>query len=53
MGINMHIHIIACRILSRELNIPMEEITKSGGASKLIVGVNKDSMEGGAGNGAL
>ena len=40
-------------ILSRELNIPMEEITKSGGASKLIVGVNKDSLEGGAGNGAL
>ena len=40
-------------ILSRELNIPMDEITKSGGASKLIVGVNKDSMEGGAGNGAL
>lgn len=40
-------------ILSRELNIPMDEITKSGGASKLIVGVNKDSIEGGAGNGAL
>lgn len=40
-------------ILSRELGIPMEEITKSGGESKLIVGSNKDSMIGGAGHGAL
>ena len=29
-------------ILSRELGVPMEEITKSGGNSRLIVGVNKD-----------
>jgi len=40
-------------ILSRELNLPMEEITKSGGNSKLIVGTNKDSMEGGADHGTL
>lgn len=40
-------------ILSRELGVPMEEITKSGGASRLIAGKNKDSMEGGGGNGAL
>lgn len=31
-------------ILSRELSIPMPEITKSGGKSKLVVGTNKDSM---------
>lgn len=30
-------------ILSRELNIPMSEITKSGGNSRLIAGINKDS----------
>ena len=29
-------------ILERELGLPMEEITKSGGASKIIVGINKD-----------
>ena len=29
-------------ILARELGIPMEEITKSGGGSRLIVGTNKD-----------
>ena len=40
-------------ILSRELNIPMSEITKSGGKSRLIVGVNKDHLEGGASHGAL
>ena len=40
-------------ILSRELGIPMSEITKSGGQSRLIVGVNKDSYEGGANHGAL
>ena len=31
-------------ILSRELNIPLSEITKSGGASKIIVGTVKDSL---------
>ena len=31
-------------LLARELNIPMEEITKSGGGSKLIVGTNKDTL---------
>jgi glycerol-3-phosphate dehydrogenase len=31
-------------ILSRELGVPMSEITKSGGASKIIVGVNKDNV---------
>lgn len=31
-------------ILSRELGIPMEQITKSGGGSKLIVGTNKDTL---------
>ena len=29
-------------ILSRELGIPMEEVTKAGGNSKIIVGTNKD-----------
>ena len=29
-------------ILSQELNIPMEEVTKSGGNSNIIVGKNKD-----------
>lgn len=31
-------------ILSRELGIPMEQITKSGGDSRLIVGTNKDAL---------
>ena len=31
-------------ILSRELGVPMETITKSGGKSRLILGVNKDHM---------
>ena len=31
-------------ILSRELGIPMGQITKSGGDSRLIVGVNKDHL---------
>jgi len=31
-------------ILSRELGIPLSEITKSGGKSKLIVGINKDAL---------
>ena len=31
-------------ILSRELGVPMGEITKSGGNSRLIVGVNKDNV---------
>lgn len=34
-------------ILARELGVPQREITKSGGASKLIVGTNKDSVKGG------
>lgn len=40
-------------ILSRELGIPMEEITKSGGNSRMIVGTNKDNMAGGMGHGTL
>ena len=31
-------------ILSRELGVPMSEITKTGGNSKIIVGINKDSL---------
>ena len=31
-------------ILARELGVPMSEITKSGGGSKIIVGVNKDNV---------
>ncbi|MDO4437872.1 MAG: NAD(P)/FAD-dependent oxidoreductase [Eubacteriales bacterium] len=31
-------------ILARELNIPMSEITKSGGESRLILGKNKDKL---------
>ncbi len=31
-------------ILHRELGIPMTEITKSGGSSRLVVGTNKDSI---------
>lgn len=31
-------------ILSRELGVPMSDITKSGGSSKLIVGINKDRV---------
>lgn len=31
-------------ILARELQVPMDTITKSGGGSKLIVGTNKDSL---------
>ena len=31
-------------ILARELEIPMSEITKSGGKSKIIVGVNKEDI---------
>lgn len=31
-------------ILARELGVPQSEITKSGGASKIIVGTNKDAF---------
>ena len=31
-------------ILSRELGVPMEAVTKSGGSSRLIVGINKDNL---------
>ncbi len=31
-------------ILARELGVPQSEITKSGGASKIIVGIAKDSL---------
>ncbi len=34
-------------ILARELEIPMQDITKSGGASQFIVGTIKDSLSGG------
>ena len=38
---------VACASVSaaaRELGVPQSEITKSGGASKIIVGTNKDSL---------
>ena len=31
-------------ILSRELNVPMSEITKTGKGSEIIVGINKDRL---------
>ena len=31
-------------ILARELGKPIESITKSGGASRIIVGIDKDSL---------
>lgn len=31
-------------ILSRELGVPQSEITKSGGESRIIVGINKDAL---------
>ena len=31
-------------LLSRELDIPLEQITKRGGASTLLCGQNKDSL---------
>ena len=31
-------------ILARELGVPMSEITKAGGNSKIIVGINKDRL---------
>lgn len=31
-------------ILARELGVPQSDITKSGGGSKIIVGVNKDAF---------
>ena len=31
-------------ILAQELDLPMEEITKSGGGSRLIVGENKEGF---------
>lgn len=34
-------------ILARELGTPIENITKSGGTSRIIEGINKDSFEGG------
>ncbi len=40
-------------ILSRELHVPMSGITKSGGTSCLIMGVNKDSCKEGESNGTL
>lgn len=40
-------------ILARELGVPLSEITKSGGNSRMIVGVNKDSFTGGVDHGTL
>ena len=37
------IHIL--EILARELHVEQSEITKCGGASRLIVGTNKDKLE--------
>ena len=31
-------------IIARELGIPMSEVTKAGGNSKIIVGTNKDNI---------
>lgn len=31
-------------LLSRELGVPMDQLTKAGGASRLLVGINKDSF---------
>ena len=31
-------------ILARELKVDMQDVTKSGGASKIVVGVNKDTI---------
>lgn len=31
-------------LLSRELNIPMLDVTKSGGSSRIVVGINKDQL---------
>ena len=31
-------------ILARELGVPLSEVTKAGGRSKIIVGVNKDAL---------
>ena len=31
-------------ILARELGEPIENVTKSGGASRIIVGIDKDSL---------
>lgn len=31
-------------ILARELGVPLSDITKAGGSSKIIVGVNKDAL---------
>ena len=40
-------------ILAQELDLPMEEITKSGGGSRLIVGENKDGFREEDGYGAV
>ena len=40
-------------ILAQELDLPMEEITKSGGGSRLIVGENKDGFREEEGYGAV
>ena len=40
-------------LLARERGVPMEAVTKSGGGSYLIAGVNKDSYRGGADHGAV
>ena len=31
-------------ILARELGVPLSQVTKSGGASRIILGVNKDAL---------
>ena len=31
-------------LLSRELGVPMDQLTKAGGGSRLIAGTNKDSV---------
>jgi glycerol-3-phosphate dehydrogenase len=40
-------------ILSRELGVPLEDITKKGGGSRLLMGTDKDFLEGGGSDGTL
>ena len=35
---------VARNRLARELGVPLSEVTKAGGRSKIIVGVNKDAL---------
>ena len=39
-----HLDVYKRQLLHRELGLPMTEITKAGGDSKLVVGTNKDRI---------